>query len=468
MNYSETYYSSQKLIDNELSKFSLSHEIRNFAAQKRSASADQKSRANTFGYPGLRGSYKQQAKKYLQFYFIIFLAFIRILKGKTRNQEQLNLLYGLTSSLIEKPKNLKKIARNILGDKFGLSDEDLLIIEYRSWRFPSSTQNQKIVIDLGLELFSRLLSRKEKAIILWVALNRYSQFRSRSSRYLRLHIPLVEYCFYEPIFQKIELNKIRNLITTQSHALIQPLIFQYLKSFSHTKQIMIWYSSNNMRIHRTHELELIDDDYSWLSVAAISKHYVWTENQKNCLSQFCTAEFEVSGPFVFHSKNLNSTSSINPFGVLIFDVTPRLNMTESNIYAVKYVAAFIRDVVTIGKESVLIPDFKIFLKPKRKYDSTRDPIYVSFINELQSNRVLSVLDAECNLYSAIAKSKLVICYPFTSPALIAKAMGKRVIFYVPANAHDFSIPDNYEGVEVIKGYEALQKYLEVFFEDGSD
>ena len=32
----------------------------------------------------------------------------------------------------------------------------------------------------------------------------------------------------------------------------------------------------------------------------------------------------------------------------------------------------------------------------------------------------------------------------------------------------FSIPDNYEGVEVIKGYEALQKYLEVFYEDGSD
>jgi len=467
--YNQTYSSTQKVIDGELSKFSLSHEIRDFASQTRAASADQKNRANVFGYPGLNESYIRQAKKHLEFYFIIFLACTRIFKGKKRRLKQLNLLFGLTSSLIEKPNTLKKMRRNILGNKFGLREEDLLIVEYKSWRLHTRTQNQKIVIDIGLELFTRLLSRREKVKMLRVALNRYSRFRIKSSSDLRLHIPIKEYCFYEPIFEKIELAKISTLITTQSHALIQPLIFQYLRHFDSTRKIMIWYSSNNVIIHKGNELELVDgDDYSWLSVAAISKHYVWTKNQKNYLSQFCTAEFEVSGPFVFHTNDSIRTWAANPFDVLIFDVTPRQNMTESNIYSAKYLSAFINDVITIRKESVLLPSIKIFLKPKRKYESTRDSNYVSLINKLKSNRIISVLDPHSNLYSVIAKSKLVICYPFTSPALVAKAMGKKVIFYIPANALDFSIPDSYEGIKIIKGSKELQRYLEVISADWSD
>jgi polysaccharide biosynthesis PFTS motif protein len=457
------------LIESELSEFNLSEEISDFAAQTKSASADQKNRADNFGFPVLIENRKRQIMKSLEFYFILFIAVIRILNGKSRNQMQLNLLFGINSSLIEKPKALNQMAQNVLGNKFGLCDRNFLIVEYKSWRLHSRAKNQKIVIDIGLELFSRLLTRREKVKILWKALNRYSQYRKKTSRHLRSYIPIKEYCFYEPVFEKIELGKIQNLITTQSHALIQPLIFHYLLKFGRTRQVMIWYSSNNVRIHKRIEPELIqEDDYSWLSVAAISKHYVWTENQKIFLSQFCDTDIEVSGPFVFHKNDILGTRVVTPYDVLIFDVTPRQNMTESNIYAAKYLSAFMSEVVTIAKGLALSPSIKLFLKPKRKYESTRDANYVALINKLSSNRVLRVLDPHFNLYAVIAKSKLVICYPFTSPALIAKTMGKRVVFYIPDNALDFLITDDHEGVKVIKGSKALQSYLEFFYESRSD
>ena len=109
------------------------------------------------------------------------------------------------------------------------------------------------------------------------------------------------------------------------------------------------------------------------------------------------------------------------------------------------------DIVEIVHD--LAPSASLTLKPKRKYSDADDLAYVQLVKSL--NARIKILDPTQDLVALIGDSDLVICVPFTSPAILAKSMGKQVFYYSPSL--QFNLPLEYEGIQVISGKKSLRQ-----------
>jgi hypothetical protein len=439
----------------------LSSDLQKFASQQLCATKSLSSKISCF----TKIDYRQWKKtlRVLEFIVLLMIAIARTYRGKSNSKEKIDILFGISQSLLEKPSKMYRISNfiNVIDGRD--KNCNFLIIEFRGMHGRSRTYNQKVVFDVGLELYTRFLTRKQKIQLLRSVFRRFRIYRRKHLTQMTSLVLLKEYCFYEPILNEINGDYIENLITTQSHALVQPLIFHKLERIKQSKTSMLWYSSNNEKIILSNLVgKQVGEDNTWLQIASISKHYVWTQRHKLNLELQSPAEICAVGPVIFHEKVSAKQNFEKLLGVLIFDVTPRNDLPESNIYATRYVTAFLNDILSSLEFNRSTGSVMISLKPKRIYDRTRSRDYVSKVRGLSKKGIVHLLHPRVNLYSAMNIADLIICYPFTSPALIGASLGKRVIYYVPEIANEFWIESSYEGIEVIKGTENLNRYLEKF------
>ena len=245
------------------------------------------------------------------------------------------------------------------------------------------------------------------------------------------------------------------LITTQSQLLASPLVF---KSKLKASRVMYWYSNNSMQISKKASVSL---DYSYLSQSVISDHFVWTSTWGKFLEEHNTnAVVTVVGPILF--KNLSKyVKSEKKKGsetkkILIFDVTPKMNAGADSIYSEKEMTQFVSDIAVATK--AMFPNALIKLKPKRKYNSDDSVSYCDFL-EAQTSRI-QILKWDSDIGDEILNSDLVICVPYSSPALMAKYLGIPTIFYTPSI--DFKLDLIHEDILVVQGLTELRRFLEEF------
>lgn len=243
------------------------------------------------------------------------------------------------------------------------------------------------------------------------------------------------------------------LITTQSQLLSTPLVF---KSKLKASRVMYWYSNNSMQISKQKSVNL---DYSYLSQPVISDHFVWTSTWGKFLEERNTnAVITVIGPILFKnlSKYVKSEKIDLPQTkqILIFDVTPKKNAGVDSIYSEKEMTQFVSDIA--GVTTAMYPNALIKLKPKRKYTSDDSISYCDFL-EAHSSRI-QILKWHSDIGNEISKSDLVICVPYSSPALIAKYLGIPTIFYTASV--DFKLDPIHEDILVVQGPTELRRFLE--------
>jgi polysaccharide biosynthesis PFTS motif protein len=243
------------------------------------------------------------------------------------------------------------------------------------------------------------------------------------------------------------------LITTQSQLLASPLVF---KSKLKASRVMYWYSNNSMQISKKTSLNL---DYSYLSQPAISEHFVWTSTWGKFLEENNEdAVITVIGPILFKnlSKYVNGDKKkrSETKKILIFDVTPKMNAGLDSIYSEKEMTQFVSDIAVAT--NAMYPNASIKLKPKREYTSDDSISYCDFL-EAQSSRI-QILKWDSDIGNEISKSDLVICVPYSSPALIAKYLGIPTIFYTPSL--DFKLDLIHEDILVVQGSTKLRRFLE--------
>ena len=89
--------------------------------------------------------------------------------------------------------------------------------------------------------------------------------------------------------------------------------------------------------------------------------------------------------------------------------------------------------------------------------------YRDFLKSQTSN--IKMLMWDCSIVNEILNSDLVICVPFSSPALISKHFGVPTVFYSPSV--DFHLGQINEGILVIQGLGVLQLFLKKFWESDS-
>ena len=103
----------------------------------------------------------------------------------------------------------------------------------------------------------------------------------------------------------------------------------------------------------------------------------------------------------------------------------------------------------------LVPSALLMLKPKREYGDADDLTYIRLVKSLKAR--IKILIPTQDLVALIVNSDIVICVPFTSPALLAKTMGKQVFYYSPSL--QFNLPLEYEGIQVLSGKNSLRQAL---------
>ena len=95
-------------------------------------------------------------------------------------------------------------------------------------------------------------------------------------------------------------------------------------------------------------------------------------------------------------------------------------------------------------------DFQIIFKSKR-INSNTDQRYKNYLQDLRKRH--DFYD-EVSVFELISESKKIICMPFTSPAVIAKEMGKNVIYYDPS-----------ENLKFLEKYDVFNHNINIFNND---
>ena len=258
-----------------------------------------------------------------------------------------------------------------------------------------------------------------------------------------------EYIVDVPAIEILNQQQEHVLITTQSQLLSPPLIF---KSEVQASRVMYWYSDNSIQISAKGSSSR---DYSYLCQRDIETHFVWTNSWARMLSKFNKASVIIPfGPVLFEplkQKKISRLASNDLKNILIFDVTPKEFADPMSYYSEKIMTSFISDIIEVVLD--VCPSATLRLKPKREYSRSDSIGYRNYL--ASKSGFIKQLKSDSEIQREILNSDLVICIPFTSPGLVAAALGIPTIYYSASS--DFDL--NHESIEVISGKASLKEFL---------
>lgn len=364
------------------------------------------------------------------------------------------LVYGLPDHII-KGNTSSKDLRDFLAlhlVKPGDSPPANILVQSRTLRQSQSNEGVHYVRDIGTALLK--FSNERKLNLAALILKNFIKWLF--SAIFRPEITFIgrEYIIDSIVAdQKLECQ-VKYIVSTQSMMLCLPSSFHRSPAAS---KIMFWYSDNSQQIRATHFDQQEKIDYTYLEEDSINLHFVWTESWATILRKHTRAEVKVIGPIIFKPIGFHplvaSKGSI-PVKILVFDVTPKQALSGStNFYTESNVMGFVSDILAALK--LIQIDSNIDLKPKRPYTKFDSRKYIDFLDANSSH--LNLLSPIQDIPKLIESYDLVICIPFTSPAIIAKHLGIRTLYYSPTA--DFELGQMYEDIRVIVGRDALLKEL---------
>lgn len=200
--------------------------------------------------------------------------------------------------------------------------------------------------------------------------------------------------------------------------------------------------------------------YGWKAMTW-SRYLVWDEYQADFVRRAAGAQANISivGPIWFQSSAAEMPRLEKP-GVAIFDVTPFRHSRycilglDYEFYIPETSKAFLADVAGAAHR----PDVVMLWKRKRKIGAMAHPQYRHFAERLSEQDHVVLVDPEISALRVIESSCAVISMPFTSTALIAKAMGKPSVYYDPTGRLQRDDRAAH-GIPILSGAEELNAWL---------
>ena len=224
----------------------------------------------------------------------------------------------------------------------------------------------------------------------------------------------------------------------------QPL---WVRGLSRARSHMVWYAQNWKPTRKLSDD--VDADYPTTRWIRSDVHWVWTESFARYLGGLVPAEIVAVGPLLWRlPPSVGEISRSHE--ILVFDVPAvsdrvmlEANGEVSNYFAPENVQSFLDDVVALGEtlSAERGEALAVTLKMKRGYRPDYARTYYEYVDRLVADGVVGLASAESNLFEIIGESRLVIAYPFTSPAYVAEYMSVPAIYYDPTGTvqqHDFS------------------------------
>jgi hypothetical protein len=170
------------------------------------------------------------------------------------------------------------------------------------------------------------------------------------------------------------------------------------------------------------------DPYTW-QLGNWPHHLVWDQWQADFVHRVSPAsKVEIVGPIWFSDSD--DTLELDSRSVAVFDVQPFRNAIFQSVgvvheyYTPATSAAFLRDIAAACAEA----GRTMAWKRKREIGKIAHPAYRRLDIEAE------IVPAGVSAFRVIAASSMVISMPFTSTALIGRAMGKPSCYYDPIGA----------------------------------
>jgi polysaccharide biosynthesis PFTS motif protein len=393
-------------------------------------------------------------------YLLICYTFKLIsLKKYSRNQN-LTFIYSLTREQIYRKTKLGSLYEFINSDRFDINKKSEIWVENKSINLKRKYKNLCVVFDIQLSLYSYhfdFINRLNILTCIYKNLFKFLRFVGKKDANFLI---AKEYIFDNEVLNRVNPQKIDKIITTQSHLMFQPLIFEMklLKS----KRFMLWYSSNSIPLEykrpKSLRYEVPKMIYRYME---IDQHWVWNKEHSDYLTNIMKVKSRVKGPMLFYMPSV-STPVTKEIDVLVFDVTPTGNseITQNSIYTCDDLKKFVTEIIDAC--STLQAKYRInvnvFLKPKRRYSVEHDFNYINFLNDLDRTGRLKILRFDENLYDLVKVSKIVIGYPFVSPVVIGRV--EKLASYFYSSSKLLKVAPKYYGKFFIQNPVDLQLELE--------
>jgi hypothetical protein len=144
----------------------------------------------------------------------------------------------------------------------------------------------------------------------------------------------------------------------------------------------------------------------------------------------------------------------------VFDVAPHAPSRLAAIglvnayYTAEIAARFLRDIAEEGAAA----GYSVAMKQKRDIGRREDPRYRRARGELARRGLLHAVDAGVSAQRLAGVSDLVVCFPFTSPALFPTAPGGVSVFYDPTG-NLIATERQRHGRRLIRGRDELRAFL---------
>lgn len=369
---------------------------------------------------------------YLYCTLILILYFMNIFKVTLKsNRHKLVLIYSLNKDQSIRNRSIKSLNAFLKSRGVINNSKTLVLIEIRKILWNKNYEMTRTTIDIPLRIYADSFTMIKK-IHCWISMcKRFYKIMQLQRSHGSVSLILKEYIFDEIVYTTLSSINIVKLITTQSNIAYQPLIFEYKKM--RAKKLMIWYSSNSVPIkYKKANLERYTVNSAVYKDMQIDEHWVWTKKHKQYLTKHTDAKVLVKQSLMFYDFE-EDRSSKKSYDVLIFDVTPYNDekITNNSIYTSSEMIRFINEsldcVVMLNKKYGV--NYKVHLKHKRKITKDQSSHYSKFISEKISNKEISIVSPNQNLYDLISNSRLVIGFPFTSPVIIGQELNKPSVFY---------------------------------------
>lgn len=171
------------------------------------------------------------------------------------------------------------------------------------------------------------------------------------------------------------------------------------------------------------------------------------------------AKVEVVGPIWFSASATDLPSLLNP-AIAVFDVQPVRNSfyqrlgIDFDYYTPTNTTSFLADCHAASRACGVT----VVLKRKREIGALIHPLYESFVDRLAKESDFLTINADVSASRLIAKCVAVVSMPFTSTALLGRALGKPSAYYDP---HGMIQTDDRaaHGIDILSGPEELQAWL---------
>lgn len=315
------------------------------------------------------------------------------------------------------------------------------LINYRN------SEREKYVTHIGIEILKQLsINKISKLNMILISYIKWLRLIYVDKHFLFIGL---EYIIDLNAFSGTRKHKPEILITTQSQILKLPISFKIL---TNAKKLMFWYSNNSKQIILKSERQAQLSDYSYLFNKNIDIHFVWTSDWARELAEITNKQVLAIGPIIFkriNCRKVNLSSKKIERIVTVFDVTPKKRAVSKSFYSTVNMINFIKSIISAVDES----NHKLIiqLKNKRRFKKEDSRNYKKFLKTVK-NRI-TIIPPNSDVERVVLESDLVICVPYTSPALIAQIYKIPVVYYWPGD--DYLLEKEIDGIRVIIGKEGL-------------